>query len=43
LHVQANRAAIASVPATELDFAGIALHADRKTLDKVLDKLSVHP
>jgi hypothetical protein len=36
-------AAVASVPAAELEFAGIALHADRKTVDKVLDKLSVHP
>ena len=42
-HDRANRAAVASVPAAELDFAGIALHADRKTVDKVLDKLSVHP
>ncbi len=41
-HDQANRAAVASVPAAELDLAGIALHADRKTVDKVLDKLSVH-
>jgi hypothetical protein len=42
-HDQANRAVVASVPAAELDFAGIALHADRKTVDKVIDKLSVHP
>jgi hypothetical protein len=26
----------------ELDFAGIALHADRKTVDKVLDRLRPH-
>jgi hypothetical protein len=39
----ANRAALAAVPAAELDFAGIALHADRKTVDKVLDKLRPHP
>ena len=38
-----NRAAVASVPAAELDFAGIALHANRKTVDKVLDKLCPHP
>ena len=42
-HDQANRAAVASVPADELDFAGVALHADRKTVDKVVDKLRPHP
>ena len=36
-------AAVAAVPAAELDLAGIALHADRKTVDKVLDKLRPHP
>jgi hypothetical protein len=42
-HDQANRAAVAAVPAPELDLVGIALHADRKTVDKVLDKLHAHP
>jgi hypothetical protein len=42
-HDQATRAAVAAVPAVELDLAGIALHADRKTIDKVLDKLRPHP
>jgi hypothetical protein len=42
-HDQANRAAVASVSAAELDLAGIALHADRKTVDKVLHKLRPHP
>ena len=42
-HDEANRAAVVSVPAAELDFAGIALHADRKTVDKVLDRLRPHP
>jgi hypothetical protein len=42
-HDQANRAAVAAVPAVELDLAGIALHAGRKTVDKVLDKLRPHP
>jgi hypothetical protein len=42
-HDDANRAAVASVPAAELEFAGIALHAERKTVDKVLDKLRPHP
>jgi hypothetical protein len=42
-HDQANRAAVAAVPAADLNLAGIALHADRKTVDKVLDKLRPHP
>ena len=42
-HDEANRAAVDAVPAAELDLAGIALHADRKTVDKVLDKLRPHP
>ncbi|CAN5267600.1 DUF2000 family protein [soil metagenome] len=42
-HDQANRAAVAAVPAAELNFAGIALHADRKTVDRVLDRLRPHP
>jgi hypothetical protein len=40
---EANRAAVAVVPADELDLAGFALHADRKTVDKVLDRLRPHP
>jgi hypothetical protein len=39
----ANRAAVAAVPAEELDLVGIALRADRKVVDKVLDKLRPHP
>lgn len=39
----ANRAAVAAVPAAELDLVGIALRADRKIVDKVLDKLRPHP
>ena len=42
-HDAANRAAVAAVPARELDLVGLALHADRKTVDKVLDKLRPHP
>jgi hypothetical protein len=42
-HDDANRAAVAAVPADELDLVGIALHAERKTVDKVLDRLSPHP
>jgi hypothetical protein len=42
-HDQANRAAIADVPAADLDLAGIALHANRRTVDKILDKLRPTP
>jgi hypothetical protein len=42
-HDKANRAAVAAVAATELELAGIALHANRKTVDKVVDKLRPHP
>jgi hypothetical protein len=42
-HDEANRAAVAAVPAAELEFAGLALHADRKVVDKVLDRLRSHP
>ena len=42
-HDQANRAAVAAVAAAELDLAGIALHAERRTVDKVLDRLRPHP
>lgn len=42
-HDEANRAAVAAVAADELALAGIALHAERKTVDKVLDRLSPHP
>jgi hypothetical protein len=42
-HDEANRAAVAAVPADELAFAGFALHADRKIVDKVLDRLRPHP
>ena len=42
-HDAANRAAVAAVPASELDLVGVALHADRKVVDKVVDKLRPHP
>jgi hypothetical protein len=41
-HDDANRAAVASVNADELDLVGIALRADRKLVDKVVDKLRPH-
>lgn len=40
---EANRAAVAAVPAGELDLVGIAMRADRKVVDKVLDRLRPHP
>lgn len=37
-----NRAAVAAVPTDALDLAGLALHADRKDVDKVTKGLSLH-
>jgi hypothetical protein len=42
-HDEANRAAVADVPFEELDLVGIALRADRKVVDKVVDRLRRHP
>jgi hypothetical protein len=42
-HDSANRGAVAAVGAAELDLVGFALRAERKTVDKVLDKLRPHP
>jgi hypothetical protein len=42
-HDAANRAAVAAVPADELDLVGIALRAERKVVDRVLDRLRRHP
>jgi len=42
-HDEANRAAVAAVPADELDLVGIAFRADRKVADKVVDRLRFHP
>ena len=42
-HDGANRAAVASVPADELDLVGIAFRAERKVADKVVDRLRFHP
>ncbi|MCP9271521.1 DUF2000 domain-containing protein [Mycolicibacterium sp. CAU 1645] len=41
-HDAANRAAVASVAQAELDLVGIALRADRRTVDKVVDGLKLH-
>jgi hypothetical protein len=42
-HDEANRASVARVPADELDLVGIAFRAERKTVDKVVDRLGFHP
>jgi hypothetical protein len=42
-HDEANRAAVAAVPSDDLDLVGIALRADRKHVDRILDKLRPHP
>jgi hypothetical protein len=42
-HDEANRAAVAGVPAEDLDLVGIALRAERKTVDKIVDRLRFHP
>jgi hypothetical protein len=42
-HDDANRAAVGAVAAEELDLAGIAFRAERKTADKIVDRLRFHP
>jgi hypothetical protein len=42
-HDEANRAAVARVAADELDLVGIAVRAQRRTVDKVVDRLRFHP
>lgn len=39
----ANRAAVAAVPRENLDLAGMAIRADRKTVDKITAGLRLHP
>ena len=41
-HDDANRAAVAVVAADDLDLVGIAFRAERKTVDKVVDRLRFH-
>jgi len=41
-HDEANRAAVAGVPAQELDLVGIGFRAERKTVDKIVDRLRLH-
>jgi hypothetical protein len=38
-----NRAAVAAVPTADLSVAGFAVAGDRRTVDKALDKLRLHP
>jgi len=42
-HDEANRAAVAEVVADDLDLVGIAVRAERKTVDKIVDRLRFHP
>jgi hypothetical protein len=42
-HDEANRAVVAAVPAEDLDLVGIAFRAERKVVDKVVDRLRLHP
>ena len=41
-HDEANRAAVAAVPSEDLDLVGVAFRAERKTVDKVVDRLRFH-
>jgi hypothetical protein len=38
-----NRAVVAAVATDKLDLAGLALHAERKLVDKVMKGLKLHP
>lgn len=42
-HDEANRAAVASVPTEELDLVGLALHGERKAVDRAIKGLKLHP
>jgi hypothetical protein len=42
-HDEANRAAVAAARAEDLDLVGIAFRAERKTVDKIVDRLRFHP
>jgi hypothetical protein len=41
-HDEANRAAVARVAAEDLDLVGMAIRAERKTVDKIVDRLRLH-
>ena len=38
-----NRAVVAALPTAELDLAGLAVHGDRRDVDKALKDLKLHP
>jgi hypothetical protein len=42
-HDEANRAEVAQVRADELDLVGIAFRAEGKVVDKIVDRLRLHP
>src|SRR6266545_1120538 len=42
-HDEANRAAVGDVAAEDLDLAGIAFRGARKAVDKIVDRLRLHP
>jgi hypothetical protein len=42
-HDEANRAAVAGVATEDLDLVGIGFRADRKTVDRIVDRLPFHP
>ncbi|MCW5748571.1 MAG: DUF2000 family protein [Alphaproteobacteria bacterium] len=42
-HDEANRAAVAAVATDALDLVGLALHAERKIVDKILKGMALHP
>lgn len=42
-HDEANRAAVRAVRRSDLNLVGLALRAERKVIDKVVDGLKFHP
>ena len=42
-HDEANRAAVSAMAAEALDLVGIAFRAERRLVDKVVDRLRFHP
>ena len=41
-HDEANRAAVKAVPRPDLNLVGIAMRAERKVIDKIIDGLKFH-
>jgi hypothetical protein len=42
-HDEANRGEVARVATEDLDLVGIAFRSERKTVDKIVDRLRFHP